>query len=346
MRAPAFWWRAPSLAANALRPIGLGYGAVAARRMRRRGEQAGVPVICVGNFTAGGAGKTPTALAVAQRLIDAGERPVFLSRGYGGRLRGPVRVDPARHGALDVGDEPLLLARIAPAIVAHDRPAGARLAVAEGAGMIVMDDGLQNPSLTKDLTIAVVDGQTGVGNGLCLPAGPLRAPLSAQWPRVDAVIVVGAGAGGDAVADEAERRGKRAIRARLEPDPATAALLRGRRVLAFAGIGRPEKLFATLEACGAQIIARQAFPDHHPFTARDMAGLAVRAEADGLALVTTEKDCARIETAPALRAYASRITPVPVQLVMDDGGALERMLANRILERSAKAYAWGRPGRS
>jgi tetraacyldisaccharide 4'-kinase len=346
MRAPAFWWRPPSLAASALRPIGLVYGAVAARRMERRGERAGVPVICVGNFTAGGAGKTPTALAVAQRLIDAGERPVFLSRGYGGRLRGPVRVDPARHGALDVGDEPLLLARIAPAIVAHDRPAGARLAVAEGASVIVMDDGLQNPSLTKDLTIAVVDGQTGVGNGLCLPAGPLRAPLSAQWPHVDAVIVVGAGAGGDAVAHETERRGKRAIRARLEPDPATTALLRGRRVLAFAGIGRPEKLFATVEACGAQIIVRRAFPDHHRFTARDVAALAVRAEADGLALVTTEKDCARIETAPALRAYASRITPVPVQLVMDDGGALERMLADRILGRSAGDYAFGPPGRS
>lgn len=339
MRAPAFWQRAPSLAANLLRPAGFVYGAVAARRMRRAGERAGVPVICVGNFTAGGAGKTPTALAIAQMLTEAGERPVFLTRGYGGRLHGPVRVDPARHGALDVGDEPLLLVRIAPAIVARDRPAGARLAVAEGASVIVMDDGLQNPSLAKDLRIAVVDGETGVGNGLCLPAGPLRAPLSAQWPRIDGAIVIGAGAGGEAVARETLRAGKPLIRARLEPDPAAAAGLRGRRVLAFAGIGRPAKFFATLAACGAEIAARQAFPDHHSFTAPEMAALVARAEADGLALVTTEKDFARIETAPALRAYAPRIAPVPVRLALDGDGALRNMLAARVSGRPADAYA-------
>lgn len=337
MRAPGFWWSAPSLAANLLRPVGLVYGAVAARRMRRAGERAGVAVICVGNFTAGGAGKTPTALAIAQMLTEAGERPVFLTRGYGGRLHGPVRVDLARHSAADVGDEPLLLARAAPAIVARNRPAGARLAVAEGASVIVMDDGLQNPSLAKDLTLAVVDGRTGVGNGLCLPAGPLRAPLSVQWPRMDAVIVVGAGAGGEAVAHATTRQGKLLVRARLEPDPAAAAGLRGRRVLAFAGIGRPEKFFATLAACGARIAVRRAFPDHHPFTAPEMAALASQAEADDLALVTTEKDFSRIETAPALRAYAPQITPVPVRLVMDDDGALGRMLAASVLGRSAAA---------
>jgi tetraacyldisaccharide 4'-kinase len=337
MRAPGFWWSAPSLAANLLRPVGFVYGAVAGRRMTRAGERAGVAVICVGNFTAGGAGKTPTALAVARVLIDAGERPVFLTRGYGGHLHGPVPVDPARHGADDVGDEPLLLARAAPAIVTRDRPAGARLAVAQGASVIVMDDGLQNPSLAKDLTLAVVDGRTGVGNGLCLPAGPLRAPLSVQWPRVDAVIVVGAGAAGEAVARATTRQGKLLVRARLEPDPAAAAGLRGRRVLAFAGIGRPEKFFATLAACGARIAARRAFPDHHPFTAPEMAALAAQAEAEDLALVTTEKDFARIETAPALRAYAPRIAPVPVRLVVDDDGALGRMLAAGVLGRSAAA---------
>jgi tetraacyldisaccharide 4'-kinase len=323
MRAPAFWQRPSSPIASLLRPAGFVYGMVAARRMGRMGERAGAPVVCVGNFTAGGAGKTPTALAVAKLLIEAGERPVFLTRGYGGCLAGPVRVDPERHGAQDVGDEPLLLARTAPTIVARERPAGARLAVESGAGVIVMDDGLQNPSLAKDLTLAVVDGQAGVGNGLCLPAGPLRAPLRAQWPRVDAVVVIGAG--GEAVAREAAGRGKPVIRARLEPDPETATRLRGRRVLAFAGIGRPEKFFATLEVCGAQVIVRRPFPDHYPFSASDLAALVAAAEADSLEIVTTEKDFVRIETAPALRGFAARVTPVPVRLAAEDD-ALRRIL--------------------
>jgi len=292
--------------------------------MERTGEQAGVPVVCIGNFTAGGAGKTPTALAVARLLIESGERPIFLTRGYGGCLAGPVRVDPTRHGAHDVGDEPLLLARTAPTIVARERPAGARLAVESGASVIVMDDGLQNSSVAKDVSIAVVDGQTGVGNGLCLPAGPLRAPLYAQWPHINIVVLIGAG--GEAVAREAAERGKRVVRARLEPDPDVAARLRGRRVLAFAGIGRPEKFFSTMEACGASIALRRAFPDHHPFAASELAALAAAAEADGLDLVTTEKDFVRIETAPAaLRAYAARITPVPVRLAAEDD-ALRRAL--------------------
>jgi tetraacyldisaccharide 4'-kinase len=203
LKAPDFWWREPGLAAQALAPLSRLYGAIAAHRMARPGVRAAVPVICVGNVTVGGAGKTPTALALAAMLAEMGRRPFVLMRGYGGRLPGPVRVEPERHGPADVGDEALLLARAAPTIVSRDRPTGAALAVAQGADVILMDDGLQNPSLAKDLTLAVFDGAVGVGNGLCLPAGPLRAPLAAQWPRIDAAIVIGNGAPGDAVAAQA-----------------------------------------------------------------------------------------------------------------------------------------------
>lgn len=331
MRAPAFWWRPdPSALARLLRPAGLVYGTVAARRMGRPGGRAPVPVICIGNFTAGGAGKTPTALLVADLLTARGRRPAFLTRGYGGRLAGPVAVDPARHGAAEVGDEPLLLARAAPTIVARDRPAGAALAAERGADAIVMDDGLQNPSLAKDLALAVVDGATGIGNGLPLPAGPVRAPMVAQWPLADAILVVGAGAAGDRVAEEAMRRAKPVLRGRLVPDPAAAAALRGARVLAFAGIGRPEKFFETVRECGAEPVATQAFPDHHPYRMREIAALAAQAEAGGLRLVTTEKDRARIA---GLGLSTGALSVLPVRLVLEDERMLAALLA-RALERA------------
>ncbi|HWL04116.1 MAG TPA: tetraacyldisaccharide 4'-kinase, partial [Xanthobacteraceae bacterium] len=189
MRPPAFWTRRPGLAAGLLSPIAALYDRIATRRMTRAGAALSVPVICIGNPTLGGAGKTPTAIAVAQLLTAAGERPVLLSRGYGGRLAGPVRVDPARHLAADVGDEPLLLARAAPVVVARDRVAGAHLALSAGASVMVMDDGFQNPSLHKDFSILVVDGGSGIGNGRVFPAGPLRASLDAQLARAQALLV-------------------------------------------------------------------------------------------------------------------------------------------------------------
>jgi tetraacyldisaccharide 4'-kinase len=331
MRAPAFWDRAtPSVAARLLQPAGLAYGAVAAARMRRDGERAAVPVVCVGNFTLGGAGKTPTALRIAALLQDAGETPAFLTRGYGGRSRGPVRVDTARHSAAEVGDEPLLLARTAPTVVARERPAGARLAVADGATVIVMDDGLQNPSLVKDFAIAVVDGETGAGNGLAFPAGPLRAPLSAQWPHVHAVVVLGSGNAGAAVADEGARRGLPIFEARLEPDAAVAARLKGASVLAFCGIGRPEKFFRTLEACGAAVTVRRSFPDHHGFSGPEIEALVREAEAACLVLATTEKDAARVQNDPALRAYSPRLLPVPVTLRLDDEAGFGKLLRDAL----------------
>jgi tetraacyldisaccharide 4'-kinase len=338
MRAPAFWWRRDlSLPATLLRPAAALYGAVAASRMRRSGERVDIPVVCIGNFTLGGAGKTPAALAVARLLAEAGEPPFFLTRGYGGQLAGPVRVDPAVHGAKEVGDEPLLLARAAPTIVGRERPAGARLAIAEGASVVIMDDGLQNPSLTKDLAVAVVDGATGLGNGLCFPAGPLRAAMAAQWPHVGAVIVVGYGTAGARVTDEAERRGKTVISARLVPDPAVAARLHGRPVLAFAGIGRPEKFFETLRACGAKIVATRAFADHHPYAAEDIRRLAAEAAAKALALVTTEKDLVRIAGLSDLTPSEREIEALPVRLVFDDEEAARALLSHLSFRGSLRA---------
>ncbi|MBB3019029.1 tetraacyldisaccharide 4'-kinase [Microvirga lupini] len=330
MRAPRFWWQpSASLQATLLRPVGLAYGSVAALRMKRRGEQVELPIICIGNFTAGGAGKTPTAMAIAAILDAAGENPIFLSRGYGGRLAGPIRVQP-QHGAADVGDEPVLLSRTARTIVSRSRPAGARLAYEIGATVVIMDDGLQNPSLIKDCAIAVVDGTTGIGNGLPLPAGPLRAPMVTQWPLVDAVVVIGDGEPGRRIALAADEHGKRAFTASLEPAPEAAEALRGRRVMAFAGIGRPEKFFDTLHACGAIVDVTHAFPDHHSFKPQEVAALRQEAESLGLLPVTTEKDLVRI---PDASAAWPDLTALPVRLRIENETGLRNLLMRRINER-------------
>ena len=324
MRAPAFWWKqAPTLTARLLSPFGWIYGALTARRMSRAGADCGPPVICIGNFVAGGAGKTPTAIAVAQALLALGRKPIFLSRGYGSRAGAPRLVDRARDKAADVGDEPLLLAAIAPCVVCADKLEGARACVAAGADVIVMDDGLQNPALTKALRIAVVDGAVGLGNGLCVPAGPLRAPLSAQWSHVDALVVIGAGASGEDIARATAALGKPVLRGLLAPEPGMAMGLAGREVIAFAGIGRPEKFFDTLRALGAEVIETEAFPDHHAFTPREIAGLQARAKRRGAALVTTEKDAVR------LGPVAEQLLTLPVRLALEDEagllGLLERL---------------------
>src|SRR5215510_13935647 len=256
MREPSFWWRPAGTQARLLAPAAAIYSAVAASRLKRDGYRAGVPVLCVGNPTVGGAGKTPTALQVARMLAAAGERPVFLSRGYGGRQSGPQLVDPERDRAADVGDEPLLLAREAPTVVAHDRVAGARTAVAAGASVIVMDDGFQNPSLAKDFSVLVVDGRRGIGNARVIPAGPLRAPLAAQLARAHALVVVGTtSVPVTELIAATDARNRPLFRARLVPVRDTIAALAGKRVLAFAGIGDPEKLFATLREAGVAVVA-------------------------------------------------------------------------------------------
>ena len=208
MREPAFWYRPASWKSHLLRPLAALYGAVAALRLKRKGLAAGIPVLCVGNYHGGGAGKTPTVLALAKLLRELGETPVVLSRGYRGKLRGPVRVDPARHGAADVGDEPLMLSQSVPVVVSRDRADGVALAKSLAATVILMDDGFQNPSVAKDASLIVIDSVRGIGNGKVMPAGPLRAPLSAQVARTDALVVIGAGSAADDVAAPRRRPGQ------------------------------------------------------------------------------------------------------------------------------------------
>lgn len=330
LRAPQFWWRKPGAAATLLAPAAACYGAVAVRRLAKRGYRSALPVICIGNPTLGGAGKTPAAMLVARLLEQSGKKPFFLTRGYGGALRGPVAVDPLSHDANGVGDEALLLARTAPAIVAGDRAAGAKLAEKMGATVLVMDDGFQNPSLEKDLSILVVDGARGLGNGKVFPAGPLRAPLAPQLSRAQAMIVIGDGEQGDAAAAHARQANIPVLRARLNPDPAVAASLKGKRVLAFAGIGNPEKFFETLGTTGADIAARKSFPDHHRYSADDAAHLLAQARADNLLPVTTEKDLARMTGDTALDALRAAAQTLPVTLVFDDETELKNLIAETL----------------
>ena len=327
MRAPAFWaLRRPTLLARALQPIGALYGWTTTRRMAEAGVRASAPVICVGNFVAGGSGKTPAAMALAQLLIADGRRVAFLSRGYGGAKRTePIEVDPNVHDAAAVGDEPLLLARVAPCWVGADRPRSARLAVEAGADALVLDDGLQNPSLVKDLAIAVVDGETRFGNGLCLPAGPLRAPVASQTRRVRAFVLVG---GDEAAAREVEALslGKPVLRASLEPDALAAAPLIGREIIAFAGIARPEKFYATLRRVGAQVVATRDFPDHHLYRPHEIEALMEEAARRGALLATTEKDRVRLST-----KQGRAIMTLPVTLRFEEPRLIKRLL-RRALE--------------
>ena len=320
MREPSFWWRKAGLTSGLLSPLAAVDGAVAARRMAQPGRVAGIPVVCVGNLSLGGAGKTPAAIAVARILDAAGRRPFVLSRGYGGTLAGLVQVDSARHRAAEVGDEPLLLARVAPTIVSRDRAAGAEAARAVGAGSIVMDDGFQSPGLHKDRSVLVVDGRRGIGNGRVFPAGPLRAPLQSQLRRAQALLVVGAGAAGDSVAAAAQTHGLPVFHGRLEPDAQALAALKGRPVLAFAGIGNPDKFFATLRDAGIDVRVAIPFADHHRYGRFEAGELIERAGRDGLVPVTTEKDVARLagqDDVAALAAVA-RALPVALKVAEDD----------------------------
>jgi tetraacyldisaccharide 4'-kinase len=329
LRAPTFW-RETGILAAVLAPVGGLYGWAAAARMRRPGSSAGVPVICVGNLTLGGAGKTPAALAIGRFLLAAGERPFFLSRGYGGAAEGPLIVDPAQHRAGNVGDEPLLLARIAPTVVARDRPAGAALARESGASVIVMDDGFQNPSLAKDFAVLVVDGRRGIGNARVFPAGPLRAPLETQLERAQAVIAVGEIAAAAGVLGKAEAMDIPVFHGRLEPDAQALAALAGKNVLAFAGIADPQKFFATLADGGIRIGARRSFADHHRYSAKEAASLLAEADRHGLVPVTTEKDLVRITGDPRTAALAARAQAVPVELVLDQEAALQRLVLSAV----------------
>jgi tetraacyldisaccharide 4'-kinase len=312
-----------------LSPLGAIYGAVAVRRLQRKGLDAGIPVFCVGNYHVGGAGKTPTVLALVKLLRDLGETPVVLSRGYGGRLRGPVMADPARHAANDVGDEPLMLARTVPVAVARERIDGLALAKSQGATVIVMDDGFQNPAIAKDASLIVIDAHRGIGNARVFPAGPLRAPLLPQIDRTDALIVIGEGRAADAVAATVAAQEKPVLTGELKADDATVSLLRGRRALAFAGIGDPGRFFRTLRANGVEVVTERIFADHHPFSQSEIEALLTEAKRRSLTVVTTEKDLARLGIGE-LPSWAQGIVPFPVKLEFDSALKLRRFVSDRL----------------
>jgi tetraacyldisaccharide 4'-kinase len=291
MRAPDFWHK-DNAVSRLLNPLGAVYGWAVRRNLENTEEyRPAVPVICVGNIVAGGAGKTPVGIALARRLIAAGANPHFLTRGYGGTEIGPRAVDLDRHDFARMGDEALLLAREAPTWVARWRPDGAVAAVEMGAGVIVMDDGFQNGSIAKDLSLVVVDGQYGFGNGRTMPAGPCRESPAQGLARADAMVVIGKDRCG--LAKLAEAHHIPLLAARLTPGP-EGAELKGRKVVAFAGIGRPEKFFATLKQCGARLTADHSFPDHHPFERADIEALLAEAESNEAWAITTAKDAVRL----------------------------------------------------
>ena len=319
LTAPAFWGRPPGFAAELLAPVGAAWDA--AGRLRRalvRPFVGPVPVICVGNLVAGGAGKTPVVMALAAWLGSRGQRVHVVTRGYGGRLAGPVRVDRAIHTAAAVGDEALLVARHAPCWVARNRAAGIVAAAADGAETILLDDGFQNPRVAKTLGLIVVDAGYGFGNGRVIPAGPLRENLRHGLGRADGIVLLAAANEPSVPVDIAA--GRPIAPATLRP--VAGERLAGRRVLAFAGIGRPEKFFAMLRGLGAELAGTRAFPDHHPFAAREIAALRRTASRQDAVLVTTAKDFLRLP-----RSMRDGIEVLEIEIHWPDPAALASLLA-------------------
>lgn len=318
MRAPDFWATRGPLA-RLLAPAGMLWrlGVELERRFAKT-QRASLPILCVGNLVAGGAGKTPTALALGAALRARGRTVHFLTRGYGGRIAGPVRVERDRHSAHDVGDEALLLAAEAPTWVARDRIAGAAAAAAAGADIVVMDDGFQNHRIAKDLSLLVVDGGYGIGNGRLIPAGPLRESVEDGLARANAVVLIGADTFGLTPTLGARLP---VLTARLVPD-AGLRKYAGRSVVAFAGIGRPAKFVATLREAGCDVVITREFPDHHPYTPDEIMEICEMADAMGAVPMTTEKDSVRIPAEARTMVQIVRVT-----LEWDDPAALARVLA-------------------
>lgn len=301
---------------------------------RKPKAKSRLPVICVGNFVVGGTGKTPFAIELARVLRADGLTPGFLLRGYGGRSKGPLLVDPQRHDAEDVGDEALLLAAHAPTVISSDRPAGARLAEELPIDVLIMDDGFQNPSLAKDLNLVLVDCSAGFGNGLCLPAGPLRAPAHMQIVKADCLFLIGEGGEEDEAVHLAGRKGLPILHAHLQPQQNEALL--GQRLFAFAGIGRPQKFFRSLSEMGYKVQETREFADHHRYTEADARALLTEAEDQGLQLVTTRKDAMRFSSSDAevFRWLAAKTQVLDVAMKIDDPDRLVALVRERMRART------------
>jgi tetraacyldisaccharide 4'-kinase len=349
MRSPSFWYPSanPTLRGRLLRlamtPFAALYAFGAGTRHRMTvPERISVPVICVGNFTAGGAGKTPTAIAIATRLETMGETPHFVSRGYGGQETGPVCVDTARHSSADVGDEPLLLSQHSTTWVSQDRLAGALAAERAGASVIVLDDGFQNPTLHKDLSLLVVDTGAGIGNGSVIPAGPLREPVKAAFTRTHGIVALGAEPLPKDLAQYAQQAAVPVFCGNIQPSTDIAVNLTGTKFIAFAGIGRPEKFFSTLRDLGVILSETKSFPDHHSFSDKDAQELLDLADRENARLITTEKDAVRLRKAggEAVRKLGEQTEVLPVTAIFGDLPGLDTLLTQHLTAaRASHTYA-------
>ncbi|GAA5626267.1 tetraacyldisaccharide 4'-kinase [Brucella sp. NBRC 12953] len=328
--APPFWWDKPNWRAYGLAPLSWIYGAVAGRRLlKAEPPKVPAPVLCIGNFTVGGAGKTPTAIAFAKAAKERGLHPGIVSRGYGGNYKGLHIVDPSADSARHVGDEPLLLARHAPVALCPDRLKSALELHQRGCDFIIMDDGFQSARLHTDFSLLVVDSTRGIGNGKVIPAGPLRAPLTDQMRKTDAVLRIGKGAEADFVVRQASRAGRAVYEAQLQPS--SSADVAGNRWLAFAGIGNPSKFFASVQQAGGEVAEGKTFPDHYSYQPDDIAKLIETAEKLGVGLITTAKDHVRLVTMSDVpNAFIRNLAVLDVALAFERKDAVGRILDTAI----------------
>lgn len=335
---PPFWWEPVDWRGKVLAPAAWAYGRIASHRLNnapRAPVQA--PVLCVGNFTVGGSGKTPVAIAIANAARQAGLKPGFLSRGYGSNSTGVRIVDPMQDTLHAVGDEPKLLATYAPTAVAPDRLQGATALIERGADFIIMDDGFQSSRIRIDYALMVVDGRRGIGNGMGIPAGPVRAPVIDQIRWMDALLVINHGEGASPVIRRAARAAKPIYRARLKAIGDHG--LSGVRVLAFSGLGDNEKFFRSLKEVGAELVETRSFGDHHPYSDGEIAELEAEAVAKQLQLVTTAKDAMRIangtKTASNLLA---KVKLLLIEVIFDEENRAARLIDETLARYQLRAF--------
>jgi len=323
MKTPSYW-ASPNLLATLLLPLGKVYAAATALRMRKKPRKADKPVICIGNLTAGGTGKTPTATAIAKLLQKKGFNPYFVSRGYGGTLQNVI-VNPQQHSAKEVGDEPLLLSRQAKVSINAERYLAAQKAIADGADVIIMDDGFQNPTLFKDISLLVFDGSFGLGNGYPVPAGPLRENIQDGLKRADAAIILG--------------QDRFMLCQKLQQIPTFYGRIipqkpqdTSRRAIAFAGIGRPEKFYASLQECNIKLCQTVNFPDHHFYTASELNDIISKARELDADIYTTAKDYVKIPL-----DMQSRFKVLEIEIEWENPSEFETFLLTRLEQSKSQS---------